>query len=227
MLKFYCTFIEYTCTIIYSNISVSYCVSLLQVDARGNIFGILSAHPMTPLISIHHIDLVEPIFAGMTRVDALEHLFKAVDIDPRRILQQTVCYDSNKNITVSVSWGYVVQVFDGNQLLIDLLSVPETFTPWKRGRNSSLSPYMFNTRKLSNDPCKRPQLFFLESVLLHKERVQSNYTRHSFANCLQIKSPTNDLTQIRVFSKQLHHPPGQVLWQTFVDILPLALISER
>ncbi|THU50334.1 hypothetical protein C4D60_Mb06t19130 [Musa balbisiana] len=48
-----------------------------QFDLRGDIFGILSAHPLSPLISLHHIDRVEPIFPGMTHVAALDHLFKA------------------------------------------------------------------------------------------------------------------------------------------------------
>ncbi|XP_052177921.1 uncharacterized protein LOC127791834 isoform X2 [Diospyros lotus] len=53
-----------------------------QVDIRGDIFGLLSAHPLSPLLSLHHFEALEPIFPNMTRNQAFEHLFKAVNVDP-------------------------------------------------------------------------------------------------------------------------------------------------
>ncbi|CAA6674444.1 unnamed protein product [Spirodela intermedia] len=101
------------------------CLAELGVDLRGDIFGMLTAHPLTPLVSLHHLDNVEPIFPGMDRVQALEHLFTAVAADPGRILQQTVCYDRLALQTVSISWGYAVQVFSGNHFFL-------TFLPGRR-----------------------------------------------------------------------------------------------
>ncbi|TYI94663.1 hypothetical protein E1A91_D02G220600v1 [Gossypium mustelinum] len=49
-----------------------------QVDVRGSIFGMLTAHPLSPLVSLHHLDAMDPIFPNMDRTRALEHLFKAV-----------------------------------------------------------------------------------------------------------------------------------------------------
>ncbi|WOK96453.1 hypothetical protein Cni_G05160 [Canna indica] len=190
-----------------------------QVDVHGDIFGILSAHPLTPLISLHHIDRVEPLFPGMTRMAALEHLSKAVDIDPGRILQQAVCYDSLKLLTISISWGYAVQVFEGNQLLTDLLSVPKTFTSWKRGRDASLGSYMFNTKEPDKDPCKRPNVYYLKSVVLHKNRAQSNYTRDALGNCQKRKSTMKDLKQIIVFSQRLYHQPGEAIRRECCEVL--------
>ncbi|KAB5520276.1 hypothetical protein DKX38_024595 [Salix brachista] len=46
-----------------------------QYDVYGDD---LVAHPVTPLASLHHVDVVEPIFHGMSRVRALQHLFKPV-----------------------------------------------------------------------------------------------------------------------------------------------------
>uniref|UniRef100_A0A804JIB5 Uncharacterized protein n=1 Tax=Musa acuminata subsp. malaccensis TaxID=214687 RepID=A0A804JIB5_MUSAM len=110
------------------------------------------------------------------------------------------------------------QVFEGNQLLVDLLSLPQTFTPWRRGRNSSLIPYMLNTRELNKDPCKRPDIFFFESVALDKEKIQSNYTRHAFGNCQQNMSPAKDLKQIRVFSQQLRRQSGLAIRRECCDV---------
>ncbi|RVW68453.1 hypothetical protein CK203_058366 [Vitis vinifera] len=50
----------------------------VQVDIRGNLFGMLSAHPLSPLVSLHHLDSVDPIFPNMNRTQALEHLFEAL-----------------------------------------------------------------------------------------------------------------------------------------------------
>nr|GEY47102.1 hypothetical protein [Tanacetum cinerariifolium] len=80
-----------------------------QVDVRGDMFGILAAHPLSPLLSLHHFDIIDPIFPGFTKLEAVKHLMKAVKHDPAKILQQTVCYSSSSSITVSVSWGYAVQ----------------------------------------------------------------------------------------------------------------------
>ncbi|XP_038975707.1 uncharacterized protein LOC103696507 isoform X2 [Phoenix dactylifera] len=180
-----------------------------QVDLRGDLLGVLSAHPLAPLVSLHHLDNVEPLFPSMNRTMALKHLFEAVNVDPARILQQTVCYDRLKMLTVSVSWGYTVQVFEGNQLLPDLLSLQQTFAPWRRNRNIASGFYIFNTREFPRDPCKRPAIFFLERVFSGRHRINSNYSRHVTNDCLQGMSSTKNLQQIRVSSQQLNHD----IWQ--------------
>ncbi|KAG6523969.1 uncharacterized protein LOC122045636 [Zingiber officinale] len=188
-----------------------------QVDVRGDIFGILSAHPLTPLISLHHLDQIEPIFPGMTRMAAFDHLFRSAHFDPSRILQQTICYDSSKLLTISVSWGYVVQIFEGNQLIVDLLSVPETYTHWKRGLSSLILSYMFNTREFNKDPCKKPDVFFFESVVQHQGRIQSNYTMHDLEICQERKVHTKNLKQITIFSQFLQ--PRQPLRRECCEVL--------
>ncbi|XP_042483175.1 uncharacterized protein LOC122063542 isoform X2 [Macadamia integrifolia] len=180
-----------------------------QIDIRGDLFGFLSAHPLTPLLSLHHLDAVKSIFPNMNQMQALEHLFKAVKVDPTRILQQTVCYDRSNSRTVSVSWGYAVQAFEGNHYLPDLISLQRTFMPWQRGRNSINSThFMFNMRDFAKDPCKRPSIFFFESVLSGSHGIQSNYKRHIFGNCMDV-SASKDLEQIRVQSQNLDLDIGE------------------
>lgn len=180
-----------------------------QVDVRGNIFGMLSAHPVSPLLTLHHLDTVDPIFPGMNRRQALEHLFEAADADPARILQRTVCYDRSKSFTVSVAWGYVVEVFEGNQLLPDLLPLQKTFRPWKRSRDAFSSRYMFNTRDYPNDPCERPVAFFLESVVPDTNGLHTYYRRHMSGNCLRTKA-IQSLERITVYSKKLDPDSGEI-----------------
>ncbi|XP_058092241.1 uncharacterized protein LOC131238609 [Magnolia sinica] len=193
-----------------------------QVDIRGDLFGMLSAHPLTPLVSLHHLDYVEPFFPNMTRVQALEHLFEAVKVDPGRILQQTVCYDRLNSRTISISWGYAVQVYEGNRLLPDLLSLQQTFMPWKRSRNISSSQYMFNTREFPRDPCRRPARYFLESMFSDKDGIRSNYKRHVEGNC-QLSKVSAD--HIEVFSQKLDLDARQLQAprRHCCDVLPSSL----
>ncbi|XP_075498179.1 uncharacterized protein LOC142536753 isoform X2 [Primulina tabacum] len=170
-----------------------------QVDIRGNLFGMLSSHPLSLVASLHHIDAVEPIFPGMSRIHSLEHLFKAAHFDPARILQQTVCYDRTNELTVSISWGYAIQLYEENMLLPEVLSLQRTFRPWKRGRDVASSHFMFNTREFRSDPCERPVVFFLNNVVSDSTGISTNYTRHDDGKCVRRKAIKN-LKVISVFS---------------------------
>lgn len=172
----------------------------------------LSAHPLSPILSLHHFDAVEPIFPGMTRINALEHLFKAVNVDPARIFQQTVCYDRYNSFTVSIAWGYAVQVLEGNQLLPNLLPLQKTFRPWKRGRDDSTSRYMFNTREYPKDQCRRPIVYFLKSITTQLNGAYTtDYTRYNIGHCSKNKAIQN-IQLIRVISQKLDLNVEQVLY---------------
>ncbi|KAK0589631.1 hypothetical protein LWI29_016556 [Acer saccharum] len=173
-----------------------------QFDVRGNLFGLLAAHPTAPLVSLHHLDHIEPIFPNMTRIKALEHFYEAGNIDTGRLLQQTVCYDRWFSWTISVSWGYAVQVFGKHIYLPDVLPVQETFKQWKRG-NVLAGVYTFNTRELHHDPCQRPTIFFMDSVSSEKDGKILSIYKKSYVNCsVDIGSPRK-LEEIRVVSPKL------------------------
>lgn len=180
-----------------------------QVDIRGNLFGMLSAHPLSPLVSLHHMDSADSIFPNMNRTQAMMHLFKAVDADPARILQQMVCYDRSNSLSFSLAWGFAIQVFEGNQLLPDLVSVQRTFMPWKRGSKLDASHYMFNTREIPRDPCKRPTVFFLESVIYDMGEVRSEYARNDVRSC-PVSNPVQNLEKIVVLSRRLEMDAEQL-----------------
>ncbi|KAF5948441.1 hypothetical protein HYC85_014398 [Camellia sinensis] len=195
--------------------------SAIEVDLRGNMFGMLTAHPLSPVLSLHHLDFMEPIFPNMTRTQAFEHLFKAVNVDPARVLQQTVCYDRANSLTISVAWGYAVQVFEGNHLLPDLLPLQRTFRTLRRNKSLLSSLYMFNTREQFSDPCKRPVAFFLRSVASGSNKVTTDYTGHIVGNCSRTRAVDN-LKQIRVFSQKPDFDVVEVktLRRQCCDILP-------
>lgn len=135
-----------------------------QIDLRGDISGYLSSLPQSPLLTLHHLDLVLPIFPSMNRYESVKHLMKAGNSATQSwLLQQTICYDKHKNWTYSISWGYSVYIFEQIYPRSVLRNPLETFGPWNERSRPPL--YMFNTRRFEPDgPCKDPHVFFFESV---------------------------------------------------------------
>ncbi|CAN8284885.1 unnamed protein product [Cochlearia groenlandica] len=158
-----------------------------QVDIRGNPYGLLATHPIAPLVSLHHLDYVDPIFPSTTQIDSLRRLISTYKTDPSRILQHTMCHDPVKNRSISVSWGYTIQIYPylvtGKELETPLL----TFKTW---RTSSSEPFSFDTRPLSDDPCERPVFYFLDRVYeVGSGQTLTNYRKHVDVSDRQCESP--------------------------------------
>lgn len=175
----------------------------LQVDLFGDVSGLLSSHPQTPFLSLHHIDNIKPIFPNKNRPDSINHLMKAAKADQSRLLQQTICHHKPTNWTLSISWGYSAHIYE-NILPRNFLRKPlETFKPWTVMRPPL---FMFNTRWPNNDPCEAPHVFFLHSVQNSTEddRIVMTYVRASprgLPNCSSSGNHSADhMAMIRVFS---------------------------
>lgn len=168
---------------------MSYYHVLLQIDLRGDISGLLSAHPQSPFLSIHHLDTVKPIFPSMNQFEALNHLMKAAKVDQSRLLQQTVCYHKPKNWSFSISWGYSTQLYENIHPTSILQHPLETFTPW----TDWTTPFhMFNTRAVTNDPCEAPHVFFFDSLKkVRRKQIVTSYTRRWPRNLLLCSSSGN------------------------------------
>ncbi|PIN00711.1 Galactosyltransferase [Handroanthus impetiginosus] len=149
-----------------------------QYDVYGNLLGLLGAHPVTPLVSLHHLDVVDPIFPGMSRIDGLRRLFESVQHDSASIIQQSFCYNKKSHWSISVSWGYVVQIMRGIISPRELEMPTRTFLNWYR--RADYTAYAFNTRPVAKHPCQKPFLFYLSSVNYDEKRRQiiGVYTRH-------------------------------------------------
>ncbi|KAK1389007.1 DUF604 domain-containing protein [Heracleum sosnowskyi] len=180
-----------------------------QLDMRGNIFGLLAAHPLAPLVSLHHLDIMDPIFPNMTSKKALEHLYEAANYDPHRIVQQTVCFDRWFSWTVSVSWGYAVQVYGRHVPLPYMLRAEKTFKPFKKGNYLN---YYFNldVRDDRENQCRRPAVFFMDQVFSEGGKMQSDnsngiqsiYRKLRPDNCTRDLGSPHKLEEIRVFSQK-------------------------
>ncbi|XP_010554930.1 PREDICTED: uncharacterized protein LOC104824526 [Tarenaya hassleriana] len=151
-----------------------------QVDIRGNPFGLLSAHPLAPLVSLHHLDYVDPIFPSTSRVDSLKRLVTSFRTDPNRILQHSFCYDRTRNLSLSISWGYAVQIYPSILTAKEVETAVLTFRSWK---DSTTEPFTFDTRPLSDDPCGRPIVYFLDRVYeLGSGQTLTTYRKHADSN---------------------------------------------
>ncbi|KAL2330255.1 hypothetical protein Fmac_017836 [Flemingia macrophylla] len=150
-----------------------------QFDVYGNLFGLLAAHPITPLVSMHHLDLVEPIFPNVDRVEALQRLIGPMKVDSYGLMQQSICYDKAHHWTISVSWGYAVQIFRGVFLARDMEMPARTFLNWYR--RADYTGFPFNTRPFKRHVCQKPFVFYLSAydgvvneTLTEYIRVQPN-----------------------------------------------------
>ncbi|XP_059663833.1 uncharacterized protein LOC132309556 [Cornus florida] len=148
-----------------------------QIDLRRNILGLLSAHPHSPFLSLHHLDFVDPLFPSMNRHQSVNHLMEAAKADASRLLQQSVCYHKQRNWTLSISWGYTAQIYE-KIFPPSILHRPlATFGPL---RMDARPPYMFSTRFLDihNGSCEAPHLFFFDSVQkIRRNHIVTRYTR--------------------------------------------------
>ncbi|TVU47597.1 hypothetical protein EJB05_07203 [Eragrostis curvula] len=154
-----------------------------QVDVRGDAYGMLAAHPVAPLVSLHHLDHIQPISPvaqGKTALDAVRPLVEASRHDPARTLQQSFCYQRGPGgytWSVSVAWGYTVQVYPWAVAPHELEVPLQTFRTW---RSWADGPFVFNTRPLHpTDACVRPAMFFLSRVRNETGRATvTEYARH-------------------------------------------------
>ena len=142
-------------------------MQIMQLDVVGDVSGLLAAHPVAPLVSLHHLEVISPIFPNTatknyTQVRALKHLLKAAEMEAGSIMQQSICYDQRRQWSFSVSWGYVVQVHKGFVTPRELEVPQKTFLSWHR--ESSKVEFPFNTRDNPGDVCKQPTRFFMDTV---------------------------------------------------------------
>ncbi|GMY10711.1 glycoprotein-N-acetylgalactosamine 3-beta-galactosyltransferase 1 [Fagus crenata] len=149
-----------------------------QYDVYGNLLGLLGAHPITPLVSLHHLDVVEPIFPHMTQVKALKHLTQSIQLDSASIMQQSICYDKKRYWSISISWGYVVQILRGVISPRELEMPTRTFLNWYK--KADYTAYAFNTRPVTKHPCQKPFIFYMSNTRYDRGRKQiiGVYSRH-------------------------------------------------
>ncbi|KAG6389267.1 hypothetical protein SASPL_150732 [Salvia splendens] len=196
-----------------------------QYDVYGNLFGLLSAHPVTPLVSLHHLDVVEPIFPNATRLEALKRLKIPMQLDSAGLMQQSICYDKKKGWTVSVSWGFAIQVFRGVLSPREIEMPSRTFLNWYR--RADYTAYAFNTRPVMRNPCQKPFVFYFSKARTESSMNQtlSRYTRHHVPHpqCRWKMTSPGEVETVEVYKK-----PDPHLWdRMFLQFLLAVAASSH
>ncbi|EPS67635.1 hypothetical protein M569_07140, partial [Genlisea aurea] len=174
-----------------------------QYDVYGNLFGLMASHPVTPFVSLHHIDVVEPIFPNKTRVEALRHLRKPMELDSSALMQQSICYHKSNKWSVSISWGFAVQIFRGVLSPRELEMTSRTFLNWYR--RADYTAYAFNTRPVARNPCQKPFVFYLSNATLDSNGMTTvtDYAKHAVDPplCTWKMADPNRMERIRIYKK--------------------------
>ncbi|KFK33009.1 hypothetical protein AALP_AA6G318400 [Arabis alpina] len=182
-----------------------------QYDVYGNLFGLLAAHPVAPLVTLHHLDVVEPIFPNVTRVEALKRLQVPAKLDSAGLMQQSICYDKRRKWTVSVSWGFAVQIFRGTFSAREIEMPSRTFLNWYR--RADYTAYAFNTRPVSRHPCQKPFVYYMTTAGVHPttNMTVSRYESHNVAQpkCRWKMANPGDLIKTVIVYKK----PDPHLWE--------------
>ncbi|KAI7744290.1 hypothetical protein M8C21_031068 [Ambrosia artemisiifolia] len=163
-----------------------------QYDVHGNLLGLLAAHPVTPLVSLHHLDVVDPIFPGMSRAQGIKHLLESAKHDSASIIQQSICYDKKRKWSILVSWGFAIQIVRGILSPRELEMPTRTFLNWYR--RLDYTAYSFNTRPVTRHPCQKPFVYYMTTTKYDEARdnIIGIYTLHRerHPNCRwNIESP--------------------------------------
>ncbi|KAL7223246.1 hypothetical protein ACSBR1_024829 [Camellia fascicularis] len=185
-------------------------VGFHQLDLYGNIFGLLTAHPIAPLVSLHHLDVVDPIFPNVDQVRALKRLKLPTKLDSAGLLQQSICYDKSKKWTISVSWGYAVQIFQPTLAARAIEKPARTFLNWYK--NADHTAFTFNTRPISTNHCWRPFVYVLSNALYNPSTNQTatEYIRYRASDPKKCKSNMADPSSIH--RVEVYKKPDPYMW---------------
>eukprot|EP00249_Psilotum_nudum_P013752 c24489_g1_i1 orf=407-2140(-) len=170
-----------------------------QYDVYGNLYGLMAAHPVTPVLSFHHLDVVDPIFPNRSRLEALQHLSKSIKLDPAGFLQQSICYDKAKQWSISVSWGFAVEVYRGIISPRELEMPSRTFFNWYR--KADYTGFSFNTRAVSRHPCQKPIVYYMNEMRYSDSggtELEMNSSRGGGGECRWAMASPTQISWIKV-----------------------------
>lgn len=151
-------------------------------------YGLLAAHPVAPLVTLHHLDYLSPLFPNQTQDKSLNTLMQAYKLDPSRTLQQSVCYYKNWGgmWSISISWGYTIQIYNSYLLPPDLEIPLQTFKTW---RSWADGPFTFNTRPVSSDRCEQPIIYFFDwGQEVSKTETLTSYKKYVVGSSKECKA---------------------------------------
>ncbi|GAB4844517.1 hypothetical protein Ancab_037896 [Ancistrocladus abbreviatus] len=180
-----------------------------QFDLYGNLFGILSAHPLAPLVTLHHLDVVDPIFPKVQQTEAIRRLKVPIKVDSAAVMQQSICYDTSRNWTISISWGFSAQIYGDIIYPKEMQKPIRTFVDWYRKDNPV--GFTFNTRPVTQHPCRMPYVYYMSNLVFNPitNTTGSEYVRFGVPHpwCWWKMANPMEIDRVQVFKK-----PNPHLW---------------
>ncbi|KAK3025058.1 hypothetical protein RJ639_044862, partial [Escallonia herrerae] len=155
-----------------------------QFDVCGNVFGLLAAHPIAPLVSLHHLDVIDPIFPNVNQVEALQRLKV-----PKSSIQLASCNSPYAMISPRngpyQSHGATRSNYLGALISARLIERPaRTFLNWYP--DADQVGFEFNSRPVSDSICESTMLYLLSKSLYNPSTNQTAKCKGGEADPSQI-----------------------------------------
>jgi hypothetical protein len=146
----------------------------------GDISGLLSAHPRAPLVTLHHLAQLNPVFPDVSLDDGLLRLLAASRLLGSSFLQQTVSVNRVNRWTFSISEGYCIKWFTKAKFVPWAKSVEITFGRFLHKEHNGPTDWSFDSRRRLPD-CHNYDVFFWAG--LAADGLRNKYVRSDNPAC--------------------------------------------
>ncbi|KAM7261166.1 hypothetical protein ACFE04_026641 [Oxalis oulophora] len=151
-------------------------------------------------------DKVEPIFPKMSRFEALQKLQIPAKLDSAALMQQSICYDKANSWTLSVSWGYVVQIVGGIVSARQMEMPARTFLDWDMkvdekeftfNTKSTISEYLLQ-HPIPEPGCqwKMPNPSWIDRIQVYKTPDPYLWDKAPRRNCCRVMQTKKKRTMV-------------------------------
>lgn len=154
----------------------------------------------------------------MNRLQALKRLDIPIHLDSAALMQQSVCYDKTRSWTVSVSWGYTVQIYRGIFSVREMEMPARTFLNWYK--RADYTGFAFNTRPVTRHVCQNPFVYYLSKASYNKvmNQMVSEHVHHRVSNpdCKWKMPDPSRIDRVEVYRK-----PDPNLWDKVISLFTI------
>jgi len=123
-----------------------------QLDLVGDLRGLLEAHPVVPLISLHHMN-------RFLSLQEFQHIAGTIRRFPSAALQQTICHHHGQKSTIAIAAGFSLRWWDA------LINHEDLIVPEMTFRTDHGPPFSHHLQT--------PQIFTMETRLGEPRTVDS------------------------------------------------------
>ena len=151
-----------------------------QFDLKGDLTGILEAHPQAPVGSLHHLQMLNPVFPNESFDVGIKRLLQASTILHTAVLQQFVALNRQRQWTFSIAHGFSVRWWAKNKLTPWVRKVEITFDRFQDKQHNGPHDWTFDSRR-KHPLCKHYDVFYYTKPSTDKKSLI--YTRHENPRC--------------------------------------------